>query len=61
MNQGPECIRAGQCPLCLSPVPLPAEPRSTGDVVAVLARHFSHVCVAIATPLPRPETLTTRR
>lgn len=53
MNHGPdESTRPGQCPLCHSTVPAPADPRSPSEVMAVLARHFEDACAAISFPLP---------
>ena len=59
MNQGPdESVAPGQCPLCLAAVPVPPEPRTIGDVVAVLSVHFAHACAAIAVvPPQRPAQL----
>jgi hypothetical protein len=54
VNRGvDESAMPGECPLCLSGVPMPAQPRRPGDVLAVLARHFETACAAIAFPAPR--------
>lgn len=55
MNDGPdESTQAGQCPLCLSLVPMPAGPRATGDVLPILERHFAKACRALAFLPPWP-------
>ena len=48
-----ESTLPGECPLCLSPVPIPAEPRAAGDILAVLAQHFAEACAAIDFPSAR--------
>lgn len=44
----------GRCPLCLGPVPLPPEPRTSADVLAVLERHFGKACRALVVMPPWP-------